>query len=89
MRTIIIITGGISGNYILRNKIRTINSKEEKARFNGFKIIFNTKKEAVKTLSDAYQSLRAEEPDYAKYGILYTRGCSLSYDQSEAVIVEA
>jgi len=80
MKTSITISGQISGNRNLLNKIQTIDSEVKNLSFNGFEIIFNTKKEAVKALSEARQSIKDEEPEYYNEGVSYSRGWMLTYD---------
>lgn len=87
MKTEIIITGQISGNFKLRNAIVTADC-EEKKRFNDIILTFKTKESAINALSQGYQYMCSEMPkERGKIsGIRYTRGCSLSYDASRAVI---
>lgn len=87
MKTLIIVTGQISGNHKLASLIYTANSELKKARFNGYNILFKTKGEAVRALSHAYQRLKEDEPIFFKEGgIIYLRGSSLTYDASNARI---
>lgn len=89
MRTTVKITGELGGNRKLLNRIQSIDSTVEEYRFNNYGVIFNTKKEAVKALSKAYQSLKYEEPNYFKNGgMQYLRGYGLYYDASKAVIID-
>lgn len=87
MKTEIIITGQISGNFKLRNAIITAEC-EEKRVFNNIVLTFKTKESAVNALSEGYQYMCREMPEEKgkMSGIRYTRGCSLSYDASRAVI---
>lgn len=87
MKTEIIITGQISGNFKLRNAIITAEC-EEKRVFNNIVLTFKTKESAVNALSEGYQYMCKEMPEEKgkMSGIRYTRGCSLSYDASRAVI---
>lgn len=89
MKTSITISGQISGNQTLRNAIYSLNCETKKLQFNNYEIIFPTKKEAVKALSDAFQTLKSEELEYYKDGgISYSRGSYLQYDASTATINE-
>ena len=86
MQTTISISGGINGNSHLKSAICTSNSEEISTRFGGYKIIFQTKKEANKALWEAYKKLRSEEPKLTH--LRYFAGYSLSYDASRAEILE-
>jgi len=87
MKTSISISGQIGGNHTLARACGTIDSEQKRTMFNGFEIKFKTKKEAVKALSQAYQFLKSEEPEYFKQGgISYKRGYGLWYDASKAII---
>ena len=68
MKTTITITGHIMGNYKLRNAIVTAQSTERAVMFNGIQLTFQTKKAAVKALSDAYKSFCREMPEEKKTG---------------------
>lgn len=87
MKTEIVISGQISGNHKLRNAIITADC-EEKKRFNDIILTFKTKESAINALSEGYQYMCREMPEEKgkMSGIRYTRGCSLSYDASRAVI---
>lgn len=82
MKTSIVITGQIGSVSTLRNQIETIDSETKNLQFNNVQVIFNTKKEAVKALSNAFQSLREDE------SVSYLRGASISYDAARAYIVD-
>jgi hypothetical protein len=85
MKTSIIITGsGISSKNALLRKIRVYDSQVKKLPFNNYSIQFDTKKEAVKALSEAFQDMRSDW-DYKDY-IDYARGRFLSYDAGTARI---
>jgi hypothetical protein len=91
MKTTIFISGQISGNHTLRNSLLTFNAEEERAMFNGFRIIFQTKKEAKKAMWEAFKELRAAEIDKYGYnasmgGVRYSKFGSLYYDASKAEI---
>jgi hypothetical protein len=85
MKTLIIITGsGISSKRLLLRKIRVCDSQVNELPFNNYKIEFETKKEAIKALSEAYQDMRSDW-DYKDF-IDYARGRFLSYDAGTARI---
>lgn len=86
MRTTIIVSGQISGNIRLLNAIVTYECTRRDIGFNNYAIDFPTKKAAKKALWDAFKSLRAAEPEFAKGGIWYSKSGSLSYDASRAEI---
>lgn len=89
MKTEIHISGQIMGNSRLRNAIIT-SECQERRMFNNYYLTFRTKESAVNALSEAYQSMCREMPEERgrMSGIRYTRGHSLSYDASRAVIVD-
>jgi hypothetical protein len=80
MTTSIIITGQIMSVSTLRNAIIGKELKINKLQGNSIDLIFKTKKEAVKALSNAYQYLKQDET------VSYSRGGSLSYDAGNAYI---
>lgn len=86
MKTIIQITGQLSGNMILKNAIREYDDQVTKLTFYGYNVTFRTKKEAKKALWEAYRHLKREEPDYR--GIRYSKYGALSYDASQAIIID-
>jgi len=87
MKTEIIISGQIMGNSKLRNAIITADCEERKD-FNNIILTFKTKESAVNALSESYQYMCREMPEEKgkMTGIRYTRGYSLSYDASKAII---
>lgn len=87
MKTEIIISGQINGNSKLRNAIITADC-EEKKHFNTTILTFKTKESAINALSNAYQYMCSAMPEEKGKisGIRYTRGYSLSYDASKAII---
>jgi hypothetical protein len=89
MKTEIHITGQIMGNSRLRNAIITAEAQERRV-CNDYYITFRTKESAVNALSEAYQYMCREMPEEKgkMSGIRYTRGHSLSYDASRAVILD-
>lgn len=89
MKTSIFITGGISGNFRLKLSCTNFDLIEfSKLNFNGFRLDYPTKKLATKALSEAFQFLKSDEPDFFKQGgISYTRGFVLNYDASHAKIL--
>lgn len=86
MKTKIEITGQISGNFVLFNLLRTINSEEKKGMFNSFTITYKTKREAKQAIKKAKQ--RLFEDDQTKNVTFvakdYTR---ITYDASSAYII--
>ena len=87
MKTIIWITGQPNGNSTLKNALVASGECEVKKHFADYKLIFETKKEAVNALSKSFQKLKQEESEfYKKDGITYFRGERLVYDASKAVI---
>ena len=80
MKTSIIITGQIMSVSTLRNAITGKELKINKLQGNSIELIFKTKKEAVKALSNAYQYLKEDET------VSYSRASSLSYDAGNAYI---
>lgn len=91
MRTEIIISGQISGNNRLYNRILAVGNRIEsyhKGMFNSKIIKFETKRAAKQALWMAFTSLCAEEPNLrGKFGgIRYSAGCALYYDASQAII---
>ena len=87
METSIIITGQPMGNNTLRNACMTYECIEEKRDFFNYELVFKTKKNAVKALSEAYQYLKSDKEDWEASIASYRRGYSLSYDASRAQIV--
>jgi hypothetical protein len=85
MRTSIYITGsGISSKNTLLRKIPCYGSQVTKLNFGNFRLDFDTKKEAVKALSEAFQDLRSDFD--TKNCTHYKRGEWLSYDAGTARI---
>lgn len=66
MRTAIAISGQISGNSKLRNAIVTAECEEKRGFFGAHILVFRTKKEAQKALSDAYQQFCIAMPGREK-----------------------
>lgn len=91
MKTEIVISGQIGGNSKLRNAIVTAECEEKRGMFGSYTLTFSTKKEAITALSKGYQYMCREMPDEKgkMSGISYSRGYSLAYDASRAVINEA
>lgn len=89
MKTEIQITGQIMGNSTLRNAIIT-HDCEERPFNGGYALTFMTKESAINALSRAYQSMCHTMPEEKGKisGIRYTRGHSLAYDASRAVILD-
>ncbi len=87
MKTKILITGQISSKRTLKDAIQTLNC-EVKTTPNGFILTFETKKEAVKSLSDAYQYLKADKEDWENSCGSYMRAAALNYDAAKAIIID-
>ena len=88
MKTTIEISGQIGSNFKLLSKLN--NGDYKKSMFNGFFIHFNTKKEAVKFIKDAYNSLCEDEPEQKNRfgGVRVNKDrTTLYYDASKAVIL--
>lgn len=90
MKTVIHITGQISGNSRLRNAIITADCEERRDMFNSYVLTFKNKQSAVNALSKGYQYICSEMPEEKgkMSGIRYSRGHSLAYDASRAVILD-
>lgn len=84
MKAVIIIEGQISGNQTLNGAIS--GGFWTKTNFYGYKVEFKTKKEAKQALWQAYEHLRREDPEFAKFGIKYSKSGFLKYDASTATI---
>jgi len=84
MITVIEIKGQIQGNSTLRNAIVKAGSQDQRTNNGGYRIEFNTKKEARRALWDAYRKIRQDEPGE----VSYSPGTILSYDASTARISE-
>lgn len=90
MKTSILITGsGTMSKSTLRSKCQTSDCEVKDMNFGNTEILFNTKKEAVKALSDAFQELRSDKEDWGNSCGSYIRGSSLSYDAGNARIVKS
>lgn len=88
MTTTIRITGQISGNHTLANKLRGA-IEEKREMFNSFILIYSSKKEAVKAIRNAYNELCNEEPEMkGRFGGIRVNAdrTSLYYDASQAII---
>lgn len=87
MKTSIIITGsGISSKLTLLRACTTYQAEKKKLMFNNYELIFPTKKEAVKALSEAFQYLKSDKEDWDASCGSYTRGYHLAYDAGGARI---
>jgi hypothetical protein len=94
MKTEILITGQIGGNFKLANRITAVGARIESVSnrmFNAKSIVFETKRAAKQALWKAFTSLCADEPDQRNKigGIKYSSGSALYYDASKAVIQES
>lgn len=88
MKTSIIISGQISGNFTLKNALDSRELLEEKSlMFNNFELVYATKKAAKKALWEAFKYLRStlDEPRVGSMsGLRYSKFGSLYYDASKA-----
>jgi hypothetical protein len=89
MKTIISITGQISGNRTILNAIDAFGKQIRNQPFNGYKIEFDTKKEAKKALWEAYKTLRSDKEDAQKSRLTYSKHGYLDYDASTAKIIDS
>lgn len=83
-QTTIYITGQINGNYTLNGAIE--GGERSRTQFNGFKIVFPTKKEAVTAIRKAYNFLKSEQDGECSRLSVSTGRTSLNYDASKAEI---
>ncbi len=81
MTTQIIITGQIGSIYTLRSVLADYNCEVTRGMFNSVTLTFNTKKEAVKALSNGRKYLKADDKQYS-----YDAGNMLRYDAATAII---
>lgn len=93
MRTEIRITGQISGNHRLYNRLLAVGNRIESNRngmFNSKVIVFETKRAAKQALWKSFTSLCAEEPGLRNKqgGIRYSAGSTLYFDASQATIID-
>ena len=92
MKHQITITGQVSGNYKIYNKLGSDGLVGMmKGTFNSIIVFYSTKKQAKNALSVAYQSIIAEEScAKEKTGsVIYGRGSHLMYDASSAAIYQS
>ena len=80
MKTTIVITGGISGNFKIKNAITCFDI--ENGSFNSFFCHFETMKEAKKSLKDAFKYMKKNDLDVE----LSKDKKTLYYDASGATI---
>ena len=83
MTTQIIITGQIGSIYTLRSVLMDYNVQESRGMFNSFILTFETKKDAVKALSNGRKYLKSDDKQYS-----YAAGQMLRYDAATAIIKE-
>jgi len=88
MKTVIKISGQISGNFTLKHAVQTSECADQKTSFNGFYLFFQTKKQAKDALKNASKELKNDEPDFYKEGGIGFYNDSLSYDASIAEILD-
>jgi hypothetical protein len=88
MKTSIIISGQINGNFKLRSAIITADCEEKKGMFNSIILVFKSKQAATKALSQGYQAFCKEMPEEKgnMSGFRYSRGSALYWDASKAVL---
>jgi hypothetical protein len=84
MKTKIIITGQINGNFILKSAIKTWDCEDSRLPFNGFKLVFNTKKEAKKAMWEVFKYLKQNEPDFVSMDDYSAKRGVILYDASRA-----
>jgi hypothetical protein len=82
MKATIEISGQINGNSTLKGAIDCYDV--EKTMFYGYRLNFNTKKEAKKALWGAYKFLRSDSEK--RHCLRYSGGTALYYDASKAII---
>jgi hypothetical protein len=83
MTTQIIITGQIGSIYTLRSVLIDYSVQEARGMFNSFILTFETKKDAVKALSNGRKYLKLDDKQYS-----YAAGQMLRYDAATAIIKE-
>lgn len=88
MKTSIIISGQISGNFKLRSAIVTAECEEVRGMHNSIYLNFKSKKAAVKALSEGFQYFCRHMPEEKgrMSGFRYSRGSSLYWDASQAIL---
>jgi hypothetical protein len=88
MTTSIIISGQIGSSWKLRSALPGF-FEEKRTMFNGFELIYKTKKEAVAAIREAYNSLCADEPEFKnRLGGVRANASrtELYYDASKAIV---
>lgn len=88
MKATIYIKGQINGNSHLKCALNGYESSKD-IMFNGIALHYNTKKEAIKAIRDAYNTLIADEPQRKNKigGIRVNKDrTQLYYDASQATI---
>lgn len=88
METSIIITGQIGSKFRLRSACTTSDMIEEKKLHHGFELVFKSKRDAIKALSEGYQYLRSDKEDWDNSAASYKRGFVLHYDAGTAKIFD-
>jgi hypothetical protein len=85
MKASIIISGQIMGNFTLKNHLRTIDAvKVVNLPFSGFRIEFNSVKDAREAMNSGYRDLKDQCSN-----VNYSRSAGwLDYDASSAKIVK-
>lgn len=85
MKAVILISGGIDGNFTIAAKLHNYDRMED-IRFGGKKLYYPSKKAAITDMRQAYKRLKADEPEYTGLTVSYDR-TSLGYDASHAEVV--
>lgn len=90
MSTDILIKGQPSSRSVLKNAVGKCLLDYDCNIYSAFIVFkYKTKKDAIKALSIAFQTLKEEEPEYYKEGgITYLRGVVLNYDAGKARILK-
>lgn len=84
MKTLINITG--SGINSKRKLFMACSTLDAEPKQGAYTLVFPTKKQAIKALSEAYQHLHSDIEDWKNANASYYRGSSLSYDAGNAKI---
>ena len=87
MKTFIEITGQINGIFLLKSLIESNSIKTDKTLF-GFRVYFNTVKDAKTAMRTAYNKIIAEKPEMKNHigGVSIINNERLLYDSSSAVM---
>ena len=85
MKARIVISGQISGNHTIREKLHGY-TKCEKTHFNGFVLYYNTVGDAIKDLRQCWRNLKLDDCN-GKMDYITRDGKCLNYDESKATVV--